>query len=281
MSAHGHLAVIFGVILLAAAATTLRESTTYAMFSDTERGLARFTGDVPIASCAAIWADSTDAAALKITGSDHDFFSCLHSNGGAELGGARGEYHRTVRHAGEYKTNENGHSLYAGAVQVSPAVFPYPYTTSDYEPTGCKARQAANQGNYYSYVGSTIQLKPPLVREGLHYVIGNAVVDLTGFSGNITVVATGRVDMAAGPAGAHAYVDSLLAHAGASGPNALKFTGNGGRVTGSVYAPHGEVSFSAQENDYRGQIMGWRVTVSGSLSSFRSDPPASYVPCSA
>lgn len=280
MSTVGHLATVALVLLVASGAASFRSETTNAFFSDTELALARYIADVPTGSCAALWADEPASSALKITGSDHIFYGCVHSNGGFDLMGARDVFHRSVRHVGTYNNNSNGHIMRGGVLNVAHDVYPYPYQVSDYSPTGCKARQAANSGAYFSYVGSTIQLKGPLIREGLHYVDGNANVDLTAFVGNITVVSTGKIDMAAGPLGARSYVDQLIAHAGASGPNALKFTGNGGTVRGVMHAPYGEVSFSAQDNDYYGQIMGWRVTVSGSESEFRISAPVGYQPCS-
>lgn len=279
MSSASHVATIAFVILLAICAASLRGGGTEAFFSDSEAGDARFTGNVPIATCAAFWANSTERSALKITGSDHIFDGCVHSNGGFDLGGARDTFNRTIRHAGEYRNNTNGHVVRSGVVAVTATPYAYPYAVEDYQPTGCKAQQAANRGAYFSYVGSTVQIKGALLRPGLHYVQGDAVADLTNFAGNITIVATGKVNVGSGVLGARAYIDSLLGHAGASGPNALSFTGNGGVLVGSLLAPNGEVSFSAQANDYSGQVMGHTITVSGAESVFHTLAHVSYQPC--
>lgn len=253
---------------------------TLAFYGDAERAFARFTGDVPMATCAVFWATSRTANdALKITGQTHLFNGCLHSNRDFNLGGGTNTFNRTIRHANLYYTNDNAHLLRMGHVQVPAEDYPFPFVLSDYAPNGCKARAAALRGEYFSYAQSNAQIKAGNLKQGLHYVQGSATVDLTGFSGTITVVATGGIKVSTDAAGARAHTDGLLFFANAAGPNALSFVGNGGRVVGAMYAPNGEASYSAQANHYTGQVVGDTVTVSGSNSVFNVLAPVGTAAC--
>lgn len=255
-------------------------ATTLAFMHDTEGAWARFTGDVPIGTCAVFWANSRTANdALKITGGPHRFGGCLHSNRDIHIGGNGNTFNRTLRYAASYYNNSNGHVMKAGVVRVAADEYPFPYHLAEYAPTGCKAREAAAQGQYFSFIDANLQLKGAALRDGLYFVQGSATVTLDGFAGRVTVVTTQGVKVSSDVAGARSYMDNLLFFADGTGPNTLSFVGNGGRVSGSMYAPNGALSYSGQSNHYTGQVMADTITVSGGDTSFVALAPVGTRHC--
>lgn len=271
------LAAAFGLCILSPF-LNLQVPATFAAFQDAEAATTRLVGHVPTASCALFWANASVNDALKLTGTRMDYQGCLHSNGELEVGGGSSIFQRTLRHAGGFSTNENNHSFLGGIVGVPSEDFAYRYVFSRYAPGGCVAELALSRGEYWTASGN-VQLKGALLRTGLHYVQGSATVDLSGWSGRITVVATGGLKVVSDAAGAVAYVDGLLAYSAAPGPNSITFNSNGGTVAGNFYALGGDVKFSGNGITYTGQVVGDTIQASGADSTFLPPPPPYRTRC--
>lgn len=275
MQARRRLTLCVLAILTVSAAPWVvdRIPATLAAQHDIERGEAQFVANLHVADACVFWANSTTTKdAFKIVGNSHLFEGCLHSNNDMVVGGGANEFNRTLRYTTTFSTNNNDHTFRAGIVRVNATPYPYPFAIADYAPGGRRANEADAAGKYYLHAGGVI-LSASLLRDGLHYVDGSAVVSPGSHRANVTIVATGSIRITSAGPDLSAYTDGLLAFSRATGTNAILTDASACRLVGALYADRGEMHFAGSDCTYEGQIVGDAVKIAGERSRLVARTP--------
>lgn len=272
----GRLFVTFATLLSFMAASyviTLEAPTTLASFNDIEHARADFEAVVNTADACVFWANSSTAKdAFKITGNSHTFDGCLQSGSDMVVGGGNNVFNRTLRYVTTFTTNTNNQTFRGGVVRVNASAYPYPFQLSSYAPGGRRAAEADARGEYYVHAGGVV-LTASLLRKGLHFIDGSAVVTPGNYQANVTIVATGALRVTSNGSSLRAYVDGLLYYAGASGSNAWQADSTSCYYRGAVYAPLGQAHFATTDCTFEGQVIGDTVKVAGLRTHFIATPP--------
>lgn len=247
----------------------LPESGSYASLSDSELSMGnRFIASFSPTHACALWANATDGdGGLRLGGSRNVIHGCIQSNRDMVLRGAQNHFNGSVRYVSSLSTNDAQHTFARDPIQVSPGPFPVTFDLLRYAPGGAAALAAAQANKYYLHVGS-VTLTKGLLREGLHFVDGNAVVDASGIDVPATVVATGKVHVKASDVSLRPYTDGLLFYAGASGRNVILMEGDTSTFTGVAYAPAGHLHVSTRAATYTGQLLAHALSVTGDGNGF-------------
>lgn len=183
----------------------------------------------------------------KVTGS-------IHSNSGIDVGGSSHTFRNGLV---EYVTsifpanNFGGKVAFDNSTLVRSTNKPYPvnFGSSRYAPGGAAAIAAQAVGKYY-------RIKPAnngvtrlssyqqngVLREGLYYVEGSVILtNNTLRIGHVTIVATGRIELALKNALFESYTDNLLTFSPYTdcGSPTIKLSAQNNRWLGISYAPNG------------------------------------------
>lgn len=195
----------------------------------------------------------------------------------------------------------------ANPFQVSsPLSDPLGYNIADYAPGGTKATEAEH---YYSYISpsdgncnkglqSWLDNKKPdgsTFNSGLYYTncdIGKSIKSFSHAKGNITLVTSGTMHLDGDQMDLYPYMDDLLLFANGGSQkcpagHALQVSGNDARYNGNLYAPNGEIKFSASSSVANSCLVGYGIDLSGAGSTINceagipensgSGEPASYL----
>lgn len=250
------------------------QKTTQAAFFDSEKTLVTASGDIPLPGCDVIFANSsTGAESILISGKNNVFGGCVQSNSGIKIQGTGNQVNRTVRFVTTFD-NSGGALLLNGSLQVPHEYYPWPYQTIDYSPTGCRA--AAAGAGFTNHAGDWSTNAPTT---GLHYVTGNANIDARGFTGKLTIVATGTISIKTDAAGIRPYIDNLTALSASTSNTALEHDGGGGRESGAFFAPEGALTWKAKDALLSGVLMAKTIQVSGQGNTFTARAPTAHATC--
>lgn len=170
--------------------------------------------------------------------------------------------------------------------QPNPLELQYPI--EDFRPGGTQAVAAGS--NYYSLTGSCSKsavdnffashMSGGVMDTGLYYTTCDIEMkQWDGISGTVTFVTEGSIKVVSNDNQTlMPYVDNLLMYANGGGDSCssktIQYSGSNNQWTGILYAPHGEVKFSASFNGSRinGCIVAYDIKFSGSNNDIRCDP---------
>ncbi len=198
----------------------------------------------------------------KVTGS-------IHSNSGINVGGSSHTFRNGFV---EYVTgilpaiNFGGKVTFENSTLTRSTNKPYPvnFVSSKYAPGGSAAVAAQSAGKYFrirpknKVTNLASYVKDGVLREGLYYVEGSVVVNNDCIRrGRVTIVATGRIDLALKDALIESYTDNLLAFSPYTdcGSPTIKLAAQNNRWLGISFAPNGllEVHGKNKSNEWSDQ----------------------------
>jgi hypothetical protein len=161
--------------------------------------------------------------------------------------------------------------------------YPLDHDIADFQPGGSEATIAAAASEYYEWdcsgpagkfsdwlIGS--HLSGGALDNGIYYadcdikIKGNELDDVTG---NVTIVATGSIDVHGDGQQWVPYTQDLLLMSSdgtCGGGGAIQFSGPDNSWEGNIFAPNGGINFSgsANHNEVHGCVVGLGVSFSGS-----------------
>lgn len=159
------------------------------------------------------------------------------------------------------------------------------YPIEDFRPGGAQAIAAGSK--YYSYTGGcggvgnwfSSHTSGNVMDEGLYYTTCDIEMkQWDNITGNVTFVTEGSIKVVSNDNQTLTpFVDGLLMFANGGGDTCssktIQYSGSNNRWTGILYAPHGEVKFSASFNGSQifGCVVAYDVKFSGSNNDIRCD----------
>jgi hypothetical protein len=157
-----------------------------------------------------------------------------------------------------------------GSIQPAPVT----YQQSDFAPGGIEALAAQAAGQYYHILGDThltAFMTNGVLRTGLYYIEGNLNVSQGSLVGQVTIVATGTINISGPGENWQPYTRCLLAFSTKSlsykNP-AINISGGSSQWSGVLYAPKAGVELSGSGNTVTGgALIGLGVELTGSSLS--------------
>ena len=118
----------------------------------------------------------------------------------------------------------------------------------------------------YTHSGSIHISGSDTLEPGLHYVNGNAKISSSSLTANVTIVATGSIEISGSGKNLTASDPTgMLLFAGTD----VKLTGGSNTFAGLVYAPNGTVEASGDGNTFpNGRIWALEVKITGGHGTF-------------
>ena len=252
----------------------------------------------------AVWANSSSypvETTLDVSGSDQTVDGTMVSRGHLKIGGSNNDFlHGTeyglrtandqaldISGSGNCFTGNDAIAQVARAAPAQPSGFPVEFNPADYAPGSAKANAAHALGQYYacphvpgqssavpspascSGVNITVPGGSAMVA-GLYYATGDITVSGGSITGNVTLVALGKISIAGSNQVFTSYVDGLLflsnfgtPNSTASGEDALKAEGSTSSYSGHIVARNGRLVMAGSNSFYDCAVMGDRVTLNG------------------
>jgi len=150
---------------------------------------------------------------------------------------------------------------------------PAPFDAADFAPGGAKAMSAG--AKYRHIVGDWELGNNETIESGLYYVEGNVTVKNNVTGTNVTIVATGRIDIKNNAEFSGTFVDGLALMSTAGGGSCTTTAidvSNNARVEGTVYAPNGHV-YMGNNGALEGAVIGLRVSLKNNFDILGGEMP--------
>jgi hypothetical protein len=90
---------------------------------------------------------------------------------------------------------------------------------------------------------------------------GDMTLDTNDASGNVTLVAQGRLRVRASDADLRPYWNNVLLYSSSSGNDAIQIDRNDQQLTGFIHAPNGRVDIEGSDHNITGSIVADRVSI--------------------
>ena len=240
---------------------------------DIEAGASATLIEVP--ALVAIWADNSSCSAsdpLKISGSDITVNGTTHSNSKIEISGQDNDFEGNVEYACSIISHSSS-DFDSPPVQVPPEPPPVEYAYSDFPCT----REFTEDTDLWS--DSSIWLSrddaAPVLAPGVYCSTQNLTLSKQNTSGNVTLVAKGKLDVGGSDFNLTGYYRNVLLFSSAcatcnpSAEPAIQAGGSGGSWLGLINAPNGLAKISGGETSAGnratfGSTVANRVDISGS-----------------
>jgi len=222
---------------------------------------------VEVAESVAVWSGGSDFG-IEWSGSDNVVSGLLHSNDFLKMNGSNSivgsvEYVTGLDDSGEQPFDQQPQ-------QVEIAPYPVNFDLADYQPGGRAAIDAgANYFDMSNECGDKWDAKGDLAA-GLYYVPCEVVFSDSDLEGEITIVATGPIEVSGSEENFRPYIDGLLFFSADDTDKALKVAGSDNLFLGYMFAPDGWIELSGSTNTYTCGVLGAEMKVSGSSSTFRA-----------
>ena len=193
--------------------------------------------------------DEVDSS-IEISGSNNTFTGLTEYVTGIEVSGSKNIYEAT---------------------QSTVLPLPVEYDIDDYKPGGVAAEAAQQEGRYH-YIGGDLKVSSSgEVLDGLYYVTGDVKLSGRELSGEVTIVAQGRIHVSGSNHGFTAYSGDLLffsqeGYGGQKGCSkaVIEVAGSGMVWDGVVYAPGGLIEVSGNDSVLKEPLIGAAIKLSGS-----------------
>ena len=155
--------------------------------------------------------------------------------------------------------------------QSSVLPLPVEYHIEDYKPGGAAAEAAREEGRYHYVSGDLRVSDSGEVLDGLYYVTGDVNLSGSELSGEVTIVAQGRIHASGSNHSFTAYSGDLLffsqeGYGGQKGCSkaVIKVAGSGMVWDGVMYAPEGLMEVAGRNSTLKGRLIGGSLKLSGS-----------------
>jgi RHS repeat-associated protein/uncharacterized repeat protein (TIGR01451 family) len=219
------------------------------------------TVDLSVAPVVAMWADGTSGNAIDWTGGGGNVTGLVHSNAGLRLNGQE----KTIVGGAEYVTTAtlgNQVTVDPPATQVPISPNPIDYDLSAFAPGGAAAVQAgADFHDMSGACGSGRWDVQSALAPGLYHA--PCGVKLWSPQAEVTIVATGEIDVVSQGTNLRPFVDGLVLGSTAAGA-AIDIASSDGTWLGHLVAPSGLVDLSGATNTVLCGILASEIDLSGS-----------------
>lgn len=231
----------------------------------------------------ALWANSTSALSiLDWSGSGTHVQGKVRSNWSILLSGSGNVIDDAVEYAGSF-VDSGDDNQYPSPVQVAPAAMPVAFNVDDYRPGG-RAAAAAEQAGLYYYISGDLHIgddgddddndDAPELRDGLYYVTGDVAISADNLHNQVTIVASGNIEISGSGQELSAYSDELLLFSGQSSSwsEPITISGGGSVFQGLVYASGGRIEVSGSDNVFYGGLFARALKLNGSSLTVAYEP---------
>lgn len=215
-----------------------------------------------------LWATATSGNGIIASGASGAIGGLVRSNSNITIDGSKHTFSGSVQYAGTLTENGSADAYASPPAQVPAAPATVAFALADYRPGGTAALAAgpsfhdetsacAAGGGTWTLAGSTT------FSPGIYYAPCAVAISGSSVTGDVTLVATGDVDVSGSGATFTPFVDGLSIASSAVDAAAVRIDGASAAIGGYLYAPAGAVVLAGAKDQLACGAVAGSITLAG------------------
>jgi hypothetical protein len=203
--------------------------------------------------------DCTGTGRFDFAGSSLSVTGDVHSNSDLNVYGSNNGVNGAVTYACTSAVYGNDNTFTRGPTRVAQRALPVQHSTAEFQPCTYSISGNFNVSSTGPWWSNSSTLRP-----GTYCATGDLSLNSSGANGTVTFVAGGQIQVNGSNYTLRPFKNGVLMYSSSAG-SAISVNGSGGRWSGMLYAPNGQVSFNGSSTlTLSGSIIGGTVSIAGS-----------------